>query len=67
MSGVNELAGILEGVKSNSKGAKLFKILNVKSNIFKSMHAPIGSQYKSFITGVTWSDLIPEAKRAAQF
>ena len=32
------------------------------------MHAPLGSQCKSFTTGVIWSDLlIPEKKRAAKF
>ena len=31
------------------------------------MRAPIGSQYKSFMTGVIRSDLIPETKRVAQF
>ena len=37
-------------------------MLNVKSSILNSMHAP------SVMTGVTWSDLlIPETKHAAQF
>ena len=54
--------------RGSQLGAKSFKLLNVKSNIFKSMRAPTGSQCKSFMTGVIWSDLlIPETKRAAQF
>ena len=53
-------------MKTNSQGAKSFKILNVKSSILKWMRAPIGSQCKSFMTGVTWSDLIPEKKRVTE-
>ena len=45
MSGVNEPAGIREGVKSNSKELTRLNFLNFKSNILKSMRAPIGSQF----------------------
>ena len=41
-------------------------MLNVKSNILKSMRGPIGSQCESFVKEVIWSDLlIPGTKRVA--